>query len=110
MDDIQRQDRSNKIFKTIQDFEFLFPAEFEKCGIKKCGHCNAKGFTDNGLQNHCLNCGGMGYVGFKKLRGEFVCRTCNGYGCSRCDYKGTVDWIVHARNSDAPLILKGQRI
>lgn len=108
MDNIILQDRSNKIFKTIQDFEFLFAEEFEKCGINKCGHCNATGFTDKHMTSQCSNCGGMGYIGFEKLRGEFVCRTCNGYGCIICDYKGTVDWVTHATNFDAPPILRGR--
>lgn len=92
--------RSNRIFQAIKDFEKLFPEEFEKTNIRKCGHCNGVGFSDSSLQQQCTNCGGMGYVGYKKLMGEFVCRACNGYGCTFCEKKGTVDWISHARGSD----------
>jgi len=102
MDSVQLQTRSNKIFRIINDFANLFPDEFEKCDIKKCGHCNAVGFTDASLQNFCSNCGGMGYVGFEKLYGEFVCRGCNGYGCGKCEEKGVVDWVTHARCTDTP--------
>jgi len=99
IDSEQKQTRSNKIFQTIKDFDHYFHEEFEKCGIKKCGHCTA-GFRDLSLQFHCSDCGGMGYVGFKRLHGEYVCRTCNGYGCSLCDNRGTVDWVRHARSGD----------
>jgi len=100
MDDLQLQQRSNKIFQTIQDFERLFPDEFEKCKISKCGHCNGTGFKDMTMQSHCSNCGGMAYIGFEKFYGEFICRSCNGYGCRMCENKGTVDWVEHARGSD----------
>lgn len=95
----KQQLRSNRIFKVIRDFETMFYDEFQKCGIKKCGHCNGKGF-DKHLTNMCLNCGGMGYTGFKRINGEFVCRSCNGYGCSMCNSRGIVDWVTHARGSD----------
>ena len=100
MDTQQLQQRSNGIFKAIQSFERLFPDEFETCGIYKCGHCNATGISNKHSLGHCSNCGGMGYVGFKKLYGEHICRSCNGYGCGRCNDSGTVDWISHANGSD----------
>jgi len=100
MDEHRLQSRSNHIFKTIQTFERLFPDEFEKCGIKQCGHCNATGISNKHSLEHCSNCGGMGYVGYEKLHGEHVCRSCNGYGCGMCNYNGTVDWVTHARSSD----------
>jgi len=94
------QMRSNKIFQTIKNFETLFYDEFQKTGIVRCGHCRSTGFQHNNINELCIECGGMGYTGFKKLAGEFVCRTCNGYGCMLCNNKGTVDWITHANNSD----------
>jgi len=92
--------RSNRIFKTIKNFEILFPDEFDKCGINKCGHCRGSGFADIHQMSNCTHCGGMGYKGFERIQGEFVCRTCNGYGCNKCRGAGTVDWIKHANGSD----------
>lgn len=92
--------RANKIFKTIKDFESLFPEEFEKTSIRQCGHCNGTGFSDKSLQNQCSNCGGMGYVGFKKIYGAHVCRACNAYGCTYCNNEGVVDWVTHATGAD----------
>lgn len=107
MDHIDIQNRSNRIFKVIKDFEILFPDEFEKCGITKCGHCNGTGLSSSyNVHSLCSNCGGMGYIGFKKLNGEFVCRTCNGYGCYKCNNKGTVDWITHANGRDHPGLMR----
>ena len=100
MDDIQQQARSNKIFRIINDFMNLFPEEFEKCDIEKCESCKATGFTDQSLQRQCMSCGGMGFVGYEKLYGEFVCRMCNGYGCGSCKNTGVVDWVTHARGSE----------
>lgn len=93
-------DRINKIFETIKNFETLFSEEFEKCGIKKCGHCGGTGLKENSQVIYCSFCGGIGYKGFKKLEGEFVCRSCNGYGCNRCNHEGIVDWIIHANGKD----------
>jgi len=94
------QQRSNKIFKTIKDFETLFPDEFRKCGITKCGHCNGSGITDKHQLGNCIHCGRMGYKGFEKIGDDFICRSCNGYACERCDYTGIVDWVTHATGSD----------
>ncbi len=107
MDEIEQQTRSNRIFTVIKNFEILFPDEFEKCGIEKCGHCNATGILNKSSMVICNYCGGMGYRGFEKLDGEFVCRTCNGYGCDSCNKIGTVDWVKHANGSD---ITKGKYI
>ena len=96
----ESNDKMNKIFKTIKNFEILFPEELEKCDIKKCAHCGGTGLKDTHHIIFCDFCGGIGYKGFKKIEGEFVCRTCNGYGCSRCNHKGTVDWITHANGRD----------
>ena len=97
---IENNTRVNKIFKVIQEFNSLFPEEFNKCDIKKCGHCNGTGLKDKHHIIFCDFCGGIGYKGFKKIEGEFVCRACHGYGCFRCNYKGTVDWITHANGKD----------
>ena len=94
------QCRANKIFKVIRDFEILFPDEFRKCGISRCGHCAGSGFEDKHQMTNCIYCGGMGYKGFEKIRGDFVCRTCNGYGCRRCKNEGIVDWVTHATGND----------
>jgi len=98
--EVEQQQRSNKIFKTIRDFETLFPDEFRKCDIKSCGHCGGTGLKNKNPMNFCEYCGGIGYKGFEKIVGEFVCRTCNGSGCQKCENKGLVDWITHANGSD----------
>jgi len=100
INDIDKQTRSNKIFKIIKDFEQLFPDEFNKCGIKRCGHCNATGIGDKASMSLCTNCGGMAYVGFEKIGDDFICRGCNGYGCPKCNQVGLVDWCTHARGND----------
>jgi len=96
----QIQHRANKIFKVIRDFETLFPDEFRKCGINSCGHCGGTGIADRHQLTVCVNCGGMGYKGFEKIEGDFVCRSCNGYACDICNHTGIVDWITHANGSD----------
>jgi DnaJ-class molecular chaperone len=106
MDSINKQRKSNKIFETIRNFETLFPEEFQKCDIHKCGHCKGTGLKNTHTIEHCSYCGGMGYRGFEKIDGEFVCRTCNGYGCVHCN-NGIVDWVNHARGTD---IVKGKYI
>lgn len=97
---IKNEKRVNKFFEVIRNFETLFPEEFEKCDIKKCGHCGATGLKDKHYTKFCDFCGGVGYTGFKKIRGDFVCRACNGYGCGRCNHNGIVDWITHANGGD----------
>lgn len=93
-------DQSNRIFKTIKDFEKMFPDEFSLCNIKKCGHCSGTGVANKHSLEMCNVCGGIGYKGFERIHGEFVCRACNGSGCQTCQYKGTVDWITHANGKD----------
>jgi len=97
---IDREVRANKIFKTIRDFETLFPEELRKCDINQCGHCGGTGMKDKHQMTYCTYCGGVGYKGFERLVGEFICRACNGSGCRSCKDKGTVDWITHANGSD----------
>lgn len=95
-----QQIKSNKIFQTLRNFHIMCPEEFEKTGIHSCGHCSGRGIPKQGDMRFCLNCGGIGYKGFKKLDGQFVCRSCNGSGCTKCDQNGVVDWIIHARGGD----------
>lgn len=102
IDEIQQQQRANKIFQIIKDFERIFPEDFVKCNIHKCGHCYSGYITkDNMISSSlCNRCGGMGYIGFEKIGEEFVCRNCNGYGCDRCNRLGIVDWVQHANGRD----------
>jgi RecJ-like exonuclease len=99
-DYIKVQQQTNIIFKTIKNFENMFFDEFQKCGILRCVNCKGTGFNNRYQMTFCNFCGGVGYIGFEKLVGEFVCRTCNGGGCRKCNYKGTVDWITHANGRD----------
>ena len=100
--------RANRFFNIIKQFSIFFPDEFEKCDIKICGHCGGIGFKDKvNFSELCFNCGGIGYVGFKKIADQYVCRTCNGYGCILCNQTGVVDWISHANGRD---ITKNPRI
>jgi len=89
-------ERTNNIFKIIRNFECMFFDEFQKCGISRCEVCDGTGLKSKTQMTLCSFCGGIGYLGFEKITGEFVCRTCNGGGCDRCNKKGTVDWIAHA--------------
>lgn len=94
--------RSNYLFKTIRNFQDLFPDEFAKCDIKPCGHCNGTGIVNKASLEMCNVCGGIGYRGFVKIRDQFVCRSCNGSGCSKCMDAGVVDWVSHANGKDMP--------
>jgi len=58
-----------------------------------------RNLSDKKKMVFCSMCGGIGYRGFKKIEGNFVCRACNGYGCRRCN-QGIVDWITHANGKD----------
>ena len=92
--------KSNSIFQTIRKFHEMCPEEFSKTGINPCGHCGGTGVIDKHILNFCSNCGGVGYIGFKRLYGQYVCRSCNGSGCQKCNNNGVVDWITHARGGD----------
>lgn len=95
------QSRINVMFKTIRKFETFFLEEFKKCDIKRCGHCGGTGLKNNyDMDNYCNYCGGVGYKGFKKLNNKFICRNCNGGGCSCCDKEGVVDWVDHLTSKD----------
>ncbi len=96
----EQQIKANGIFTTIRSFHNMCPEEFEKTGIHSCGHCNGRGIFSQGVMHFCDNCGGIGYIGIEKLYGQFVCRTCMGIGCPKCQRNGVVDWIVHARGGD----------
>ena len=98
----EKEEYSSLIFKVIKNFEDLFFEEFQKCDIKRCGHCNGTGLRDKYSLQFCNYCGGIGYKGFKKLKGHHVCRSCNGIGCEMCKNKGTVDWTIHATGRDFP--------
>ncbi len=99
-EELEVQHKTNILFKIIKHFENMFYEEFQKCGIKRCGNCGGTGFKNKTQMTFCNHCGGVGYQGFEKIAGEFVCRTCNGGGCNKCNKKGTVDWIVHANGND----------
>ena len=62
------QCRANKIFQIIKNFETLFPDEFRRSGINKCGHCSGSGFEDKHQMTNCSYCGGMGYKGFERIQ------------------------------------------
>ena len=75
--------------------------EFVKTEIKSCGHCNGTGlFNKSDMNDFCDECHGVGFTGFDHLGNDFVCRSCNGIGCKKCEEKGIVDWIAHAMGSD----------
>lgn len=95
-----QQIKANGIFTTIRSFQTMCPEEFEKTGIHSCGHCDGRGIFKQGDIIFCDNCGGVGYIGIEKLYGQFVCRSCMGPGCPKCQFSGVVDWIVHARGAD----------
>ena len=85
----------NIVHIVVKRFELLFPTEFRKTGIVKCGHCGGTGVKDytkvySDLEM-CDFCGGVGYTGFEVDTNSYVCRGCNGSGCSFCNYSGMVD-------------------
>ncbi len=89
----------NSIFIVIKNFEEMFYDEFQKCDIKRCGHCNGVGVNKHSLE-FCSYCGGIGYKGFKKLNGKFICRACNASGCRICKNTGIVDWTTYITGRD----------
>ena len=93
-------EKANKLHQVIKTFGEYFPEEFKKCDIKLCDDCEGKGFLASqtygtyfaGLGGVCQKCNGVGFIGFKFLMHERVCK-CNGVGCEICNQRGTVDWI-----------------
>ena len=94
------------MFLKKQDVEY-----FDLANIWKCESCNGTGLEGYGklksgggyhwdAKSYCDKCDGIGYCG---LMGgnqismiDYICRTCNGHGCSECKYQGIVDWISHS--------------
>ena len=98
--DYEITENVNKLHLVIKDFEHYFCEEFEKTGIKRCGHCNATGLSNIHQIYFCSYCGGTGYVGYEKIKKAYTCRHCNGGGCDICEYTGMVDWVTHANGRD----------
>jgi hypothetical protein len=68
--------------------------------------------------NFCKNCKGVGYVYLGNLDasnlGEhdflngdnidginFVCKSCGGKGCEKCNNAGVVDWVSHIMGGES---------
>jgi DnaJ-class molecular chaperone len=77
-------------------------------GIEKCEKCSGTGLSKIfGVEgdigwipgNYCEKCSGLGFVGvldeWQVDLIHYVCRKCGGSGCSKCKYKGVVDWVAH---------------
>jgi hypothetical protein len=103
--DGQRLIFRDKIHTILTNFAFYFPEEFEKTSIKVCEKCDGSGLPCKKLAERgaitfwqpgtiCDKCGGFGYK-FSEINGQYICKKCNGVGCSKCNY-GFTDWISHA--------------
>jgi len=108
---INQKKRAYCLFNAIDNFMIIKPDEFDKYGINKCEECNGTGLEGwkkinedyewfNG-KDFCNKCQGVGFVNFSKewLTSDelYICNKCNGFGCSKCEYVGIVDWLAHAR-------------
>jgi hypothetical protein len=68
--------------------------------------------------NFCKNCKGVGYVylgnpdvsnlgdydclsGYNIDGVNFVCKSCNGMGCGKCNHTGIVDWVSHIMGGES---------
>lgn len=90
----------------IKHFKEAFPDNFKKCGMKICTKCDGSGIpvqkskhTDITFWqpgNYCDKCKGFGVIGIKRIYDEYMCKKCNGDGCSDCNDRGSVDWISNA--------------
>jgi len=100
----------NIVHIIIKRFELLFPTEFRKTGIVKCGHCRGTGIKDFSRLEFCDYCGGIGYTGFDDKTRTYVCRRCNGSGCSFCNYSGLVDWVTYLLKKDLDKYAQGPYI
>ena len=96
--------RSNTIYNYLknQSIEFL-----EEHNLSYCKACNGRGImiTQTNMWNgtdFCEECKGFGFQGLDFLNGFqisdslYICKNCDGLGCSKCNEKGVVDWISHA--------------
>ena len=89
----------------IKAFADACPSNFEKSGIIVCEKCDSSGIpvkyqkseiTYWSAGTYCTGCGGVGYKNIDNLYGSYyVCKTCQGAGCKRCENKGIADWISH---------------
>jgi len=98
------QKKLNSIFLFLRNQP---PEYFETNGISKCETCNGTGLSTSKMaemnsaswntHDFCDRCEGIGYIG---LAGKdqiddiyWVCRRCNGEGCSICNKIGVTDWV-----------------
>ena len=81
---------------------------FIETGITTCSPCGATGLKASKIPggdytwdtaSFCDECNGIGYKG---LAGgiqvdliHFICKKCDGIGCSKCDQMGIVDWVTN---------------
>jgi DnaJ-class molecular chaperone len=94
----------NELHATFKHLEANYPGEFKLAGLTRCGHCNGTGLKLQNLEVACVECVGVGYVGFKSIEEETVCPDCNSTGkklemdnhvtdCKTCRGAGRLDWI-----------------
>ena len=95
----------DSLYAIIKHFRDAFPDNFEQCGMKICKKCDGAGIpvqrNDHDLTfwqpgNYCKKCRGYGVTGIKRIYDEYVCKDCGGAGCTKCNDKGTIDWISNA--------------
>lgn len=108
---INQKRRAYCLYNAINNFMIIKPDEYNRYGINKCEECNGTGLEGwkkinkiykwNNSEDFCDKCQGVGFINFSKnwLKSYelFICDKCNGFGCSKCEYIGLVNWLSHAR-------------
>lgn len=101
--DVPNASMRDKIHSIIKNFENALPEQFEETSIAKCEKCNGSGLkvfrgSDQTISvwqpgDYCKSCRGFGYTGFDRVYNSYICKSCNGKGCSKCDDTGMIDWV-----------------
>lgn len=100
---LQIRDRLQAIIKNFQE---ALPDLFEKTELKICEKCNGAGipvrkgnvdeltFWEPG--SYCKECGGIGYLGVKRIYDKYIC-SCGGKDpyCPKCNGNMVIDWITN---------------
>jgi len=102
----QQRNRANRFHSFLKKQNLAY---FIETGITTCNDCYATGLRATkslsgdfswDTTSFCDICNGIGYMG---LAGgmqidllNYICKHCEGIGCSKCDQKGIVDWVSHA--------------
>lgn len=109
----KQKNRANGFYNALKNFMVMKPDEYIKSKVEVCKDCNGTGlfgvfenketggfYAWNGT-DYCDKCHGVGFINidnkFKSLTDElYICQSCGGVGCSKCNNTGLVDWIGNA--------------